>query len=298
MVFTLSTTAFATTEYAESTKQEVVSYVSEVGQEQSLLFTTAPNGILTITQMDKNGILIAKSTLYPAENKVIQEVADGVSDGTVYDLNRIVEKIGPATNLNPGSELEYGLLGATRSLSDPPVLDTGLSNSSVFSGYKNLGSVYNNIYGVTCAVHRHIDSNEAGEAYRFTISAGATVATIAGILLGVATGGTLLAASATALATAFLGAGVDTLVQGELSFIKLHYTFKYNCNGSSNYSYKNCSCEEWWQIYRNGTLKGYELKNGSADGHMGANIPMTCQDVIQMYLNGEAYDVSCSDAYN
>lgn len=182
------------------------------------------------------------------------------------------------------------------SLSNPPILDSGLSASSIFSGYKYLGSQYNNTYKVNCEVHRRVDSMDSGADYKFTISPGTSISALAGIIVSaVLSGGASIAATAaTGIATMLLGAGIDTVVQGKVSFIRLHYSFKYNCAGKNYFTYKNCAEEEYWRVYREATLVGYEVKATAVGRHLAKNLVQSCNFSVQDYMNGVVTNAACS----
>lgn len=255
---------------------------------------TIDGGIIEAHLSD--GTLIERSVLQG--NTVIQEIANGKNDGKTYYIPDHITAI-------PDSEVPNTIDNYTnpqRSSSDywydPPLLnDSGLTNSSVFSGYKYLGTTApDSIYGVSVSVHRKLQDLGGGEAYRFTVSKGTTVSTLAGILVGAFTG-SLPLAIATGLATAFLSAGIDSNETGLLKYVKYHYTYKYNCNNSTTYSYKCCECREWWCIYdAQGRMKGYEGKDMMADNHLTINIIAKCQFALQDYVNGTQTNASCVNA--
>ena len=244
----------------------------------------------------KDGTLIERSVW--TATTVSQDIAEGKIDGRTFKYSDYITAISEAEIETSTSDIGGDQPNARNPWYDPPLMnDNGLSNSTIFSGYKYLGSTSpDSIYGVSVGVHRKLQKIGTYEAYRFTVSPGTTVSTLAGILIGGVTGG-LPGAVATGLALAFIGAGIDSIASGTLKYEKYHYTFKFNCNGSSTYSYKCCECREWWCIYdAKGTMKGYEEKNMMADSYLTINIIAKCDFARQDYLNGTQTNVSCANA--
>lgn len=269
---------------------DVTSIISDSGE--NLTYSIAYDSGRTIIECRKtSGMLVERSVL--CNGVVTQEIANGIRDGSEYIVAEHITRVKNA----PGPNLDADrAVGYSNYWYEPPLMnDAGLSNSPIFSGYKYLGTTSpDSTYGVSVSVHRRLDRQADGEAYRFQVSPGTTVATLVSILIGLSN---LPLAIATSLATAFIGAGIDTLAAGTLKYLQFHYTYKYNCNNSSTYSYKCCECKQFWCIYdANGNLKGYEVKNLNADNHVTVSILQKCPMVIQDYLDGRQINASCAKA--
>lgn len=297
ITFTLPLCVFATTNDAEivCAENEEIIVINSTGIKIIYTFTQAMEGEIIEAHLE-DGTLIERSVILG--DTVTQEVANGEFDGAVYSISDCIIRTEYEEPDASRNHLQDFQMRSNDPLYDPPqVSDSGLTNSTVYSGYKFLGTTSpDSTYGVTVSVHRKLNNLGSNEAYRFTVSPGTTISTLAGILAGGVTEG-LPGAVATGLATAFIGAGIDSVVTGKLQYTKYHYTYKFNCNNSTTCTYKCCECKEWWCIYdAQGNLKGYEQKNMTADSHLTINIYAKCQFVIQDYLNGVQTDVACKNA--
>ncbi len=294
----LSCTCFASA--AESQTPIIIkTLINTNGEEVTYSYFQIDDGICIEAHLN-DGTLIERSVL--TKNTVIQEIANGRFDGSVYQISDCVTAVDEnECNVSSCNPAELQSVSSNPWYNPPQTSDAGLSNSTVFSGYKFLGTTSpDSVYGVSVSVHRKLQDMGTGEAYKFTVSAGTTVATLIGILSGIAISATpagLPASIATALASAFIGAGIDTATTGTLKFAKYHYTFKFNCNNSKSYSYKCCECKEWWFIYdAKGNMKGYESKDMMADNHLTINIIAKCEFALQDYINGVQTNATCANA--
>lgn len=272
---------------------KTVQITSVDGETLTYSIRTTSNQIVVECYMN-NGILVERSVV--SGGVVTQEIKDSEIDGSTYTISECIYPIDNAyvSDFSESVPTTYSNLWY-----EPPLMnDAGLTNSPIFSGYKYLGTTApDSIYNVSVSVHRRLDRQADGQAYKFNVSAGTTVSTLAGILISAVLGGGLLEAAALGLATAFVGSGIDTFTTGTVKYVQYHYTYKYNCNDSTTYTYKCCECRQWWCIYdAQGNLKGYEQKDMMANNHVTVSILQKCSMVIQDYLNGEQVNAACANA--
>lgn len=261
-----------------------------------------------ISGYDTSGNLIERSTI--EESKIIQVISNGSADGLEYnfssdpiDVFAVAESHlysdDTSTRIDFAKQSD-GLLSLSNSSNlwyEPdPMSNAGLTASTLYPGYMYLGETGpDSIWQVTVAVHRKMVYLGASDSYRFSVSPGTTISTLASILASVVTGTTLPLAIAIGLATAFLGTAVDVYSGGRVEFVKYHYIYNFNCNHSAQSTYRCCECREYWCIYDGeGNKLGYESKNLMADNHITVSIIQKCPMVRQDYLEGIQSDVVCS----
>jgi hypothetical protein len=221
---------------------------------------------------------------------VKQEVANGIPDDQIYVVSQCISSV---SNFVPMETDEPALLSDDVWYEPPLRSDAGLTNSTIFSGYKYLGATGpDSIYEISIGVHRKINRTY-GEAYRFNVTVGTTVGTLASILMsGVSA---LPMSIAVGLASAFISAGADAYLTGTLNYEQIHYTYKYTCNNQSTCISKDCECRQWWLIYNaKGQYVGVEEKDMAALNHLPLNLIQRCSLVRGDYVQGVRSMTSCS----
>lgn len=249
--------------------------------------------------ISSDGTIVERSVFH--NGIVTQEMAGGKNDSLAYVVS---DAISITDNFSKSGMASTDIISPVQSRAgnawyDPPLMsNAGLARSSIFPGYFYLGTTNpDDIFGVSVSVHRNLSYFGEFDAYRFTVSPGTTITTLASIFIAFFTPATLLQSVAIALATMFIGAGIDTIATGTLQYEQYHYTYKFNCNNETTYTQKCCECREFWCIYNaQGYFLGYEDKDVGAKNHFAFELPVKCDAVITDYINGVQQTIVCDEA--
>ena len=250
---------------------------------------------LIISGYTSEGALVERSVLNHNTGVVVQEIADGEYDGTIYHTDEFV--VVEYENI-PSKTISNLQVASNGTWTEPPLRDdNGLRNSPVFPGYKYLGSTQpDSIYNVAVGVHRYLSFKE-GQAIRFQVSPGTKLATLASIIIDVASKlspKAMLVKIAMDLAAAFAASMIDSIATGNLTYRQYHYTYKFNGNGSKDYSYKCCECREWWVLYDNNGKEILAEKDMMALNHISLDLIEKCRSALMAYADGEKITATCS----